>query len=124
MKMDHALFMCLNDLFRKQNALCQILGYLTCDQVSLRRSDIRIFVGVFLHYILIAVFDQTHDRVICGIGTADHFSGVTINDILLGQLILSLCHKLLLDHILDVLYHKVIRFLIFDTGNDGINGFL
>ena len=124
MKMDHALFMCLNDLLRKQNTLGQILGYLTGDQVSLRGSNICIFVGVFLHYILIAVFDQTHDRVIGSIGTANHFSGVTVNDILFGQLILTLCHELLLDHIMDILDHEVLRSLIFNTGNNGINSIL
>ena len=56
--MEHAFFMCFGDLLRKQHTLCQVLGYLSRDQISLGRCHCGVFIGILFHYVLIAVFNQ------------------------------------------------------------------
>ena len=57
MEMDCALVMRLGNFFRQDNAAGQILGNLTGNQIALGRSHNGVFVGVFLHNVLIAVAD-------------------------------------------------------------------
>ena len=57
MKMQYTLFMSLRNLCRQHNALRQVLGNLTGNQVALSSSHSCIFITVFFHNVLIAVAD-------------------------------------------------------------------
>ena len=113
--------MSLCNLLRQKHTLSQIFRHLSGDQITLRTCYIRIFIGVFLHNIFIAVLDQTHNGVIRRIGFTNQFSCITINNILLRKNKLSCCHKLLLNNILNVFYLHRIPFHVFNAGNNTID---
>ena len=106
MEMEHALFMSLGNLFRQHDALGQVLGNLAGDQIALSSSHGGVFVGVFLHNVLIAVADQRKNGFVSGIGLTHQSTLVTIDNISLGQLKFTLVHQAMLHHILNILYQK------------------
>ena len=120
MKMKYSFFVCLNNLFRKKHTLCKVFWNLPRYKISLCWSNVRIFIGVFLHYVFVAVFYKAHNRIIRSICTANHFSCISVNYILFSQLKFSLAHELLLYHILNVLNHHVVHMLILNSGNDRV----
>ena len=56
--MQNTVLVCLGNFFGQQNALGEIFGNFARDQVALRRRGERVFIGVFLHHVLIRIADQ------------------------------------------------------------------
>ena len=58
MEMNHTFFMSFGNFFRQKQTTGQVLGHLAGNQIPLCGSHRRIFIGVFLHNIFVAIFDQ------------------------------------------------------------------
>ena len=120
MKMKYSFFMCFYYLLWKKYSLCKIFRYLTGYKISLCRCYICIFIWVFFHYILVAVFYKAHDGIISSVCPADHLSCISIDYILLCKFKFSLTHELLLYHILNILNHHVVNMLVLYSGNNRV----
>ena len=64
MKMNDSVFMGFDNLGREKNSFCDILADFACHVITLGRSKCCIFIGIFFFQFFIAVFNQTHDRII------------------------------------------------------------
>ena len=107
--MDDPVFMCMYDLFRKQDTPGQILTYFSGHIIPLCRIDDRIFIGILLIDFFIQMLDQSQYTVIRRIGFAAHLSFVAIAYIFLRHLVTTHLHDTLLHHILDILHINCVR---------------
>ena len=118
MKMQYTLIMCLGDLLRKQDTAGQVLGDLTCDQITLCGSNRGVLIGILLHNVLVAVLDQTENGLVGGIGLTNQFTCIAINDVGFCQDILPVLHQFLLDDILDVFHQDPLSLFVLNTLDD------
>ena len=107
MEVNDALFMCFNNILRKQKTLRNISGNLAGHVIPLRRIHNRVFVRVFLFDFLIVALDQTDDLLIGGVRLPYKGACVAIGDIIFCHIKSTLRHDLTL--------HKVLNF--FDRGS-------
>ena len=59
----------------KRILLGEVFGHLARDKVALRCRDNRVFVAVFLHHVLVVVFDQAEDGLVRRVGLAHRARG-------------------------------------------------
>ena len=59
MEMDKSLFMCLHNIFRKQETLRDVLADLTGHIITLYAVDRRILVGILLLDFLVVTLEKT-----------------------------------------------------------------
>ena len=93
----------INDVLREQYAVCDVPGDLARHIVTLCGVDNRVFVGVLLLGFFIAALDERQYLVIGGVGLAHELTGVAVCDICLCDLERTVCHDLMLDHVLHLL---------------------
>ena len=103
-EVDYALLIGLDNVGREQHSLCKVAAHLACHVVALNAVDSGVLVGIFLLNLLVVALDQREDAVIGGVRLADKRAVVAVSYIPSGKLERALCHKLILDHILDLLY--------------------
>ena len=58
MEMDHTLLMRLHNIRRKQETLRDILAHFPCHIIPLYAVDGRIFIGIFLFYLLVIALQK------------------------------------------------------------------
>ena len=83
--MQNPLIMSISNLLWKQNSTRKILGNLSCNEISLSRSNRRILIGVFLPYLYIIISDQRKDRIISRICLSNQSSLIAVDDIFLRK---------------------------------------
>ena len=101
-EVQNALVVRLGNFFGQQDTAGQILRDLARNQIALGGSRARVLVGVFLHYVLIIVFNEGKYAFVRGVRLADKRTLVTVKDIRLHKLILLNFHQLFLYHILNI----------------------
>ena len=124
-EVEHALVVGLGDMLGEQDAPGQVPAHLAGDVVPLGGGDGGVLVGVLLRQLLVVVADEGQDGLVGGVGLAHQRPGVAVDNIGLGQLVLSGSHQLGLHHVLDVLHQQAIAAAGFGHGiGDGLNGSL
>ena len=108
----------LGYLFRKQYAAGEVLGNLACYQVALGGSRQSVLIGIFFHQILIGIADKSQNGFVRGVRLADERAGKAVYDILLGKLVVPVCHKTLFYNVLDILDQHALAVLVFDKFED------
>ena len=103
-EVDDAGLMRVDNLFRQQHTSRQILGDFACHIVALDGVDGRVLVGVFLLDLFVVRLDQGQDLLVGRVALAHERAGVAVGDVLLGDLISSVRHDLVLDQILNFLH--------------------
>ena len=58
MEMNDSLFVRLYDILREEHPLCQVTAHLACHIIPLYTVDSRVFIGIFLLYILIVALNE------------------------------------------------------------------
>ena len=103
-KVNETLFVCLNNIGRKQHSSCKVTAYLACHIVTLNAVYGRILVGVFLLYFLVVALNEREDSVIGRVSLTNKRTVVAVSYIAACKLKRTLSHKLVLNHILNFLY--------------------
>ena len=106
MKMQNPLIMSISNLLWKQNSTRKILGNLSRNEISLSRSDRRIFIGVFLPYLHIIISDQRENRIISRICLSNQSSLIAVDNIFLRKFCLIELDQLHFNKILNFFYRK------------------
>ena len=92
----------IDNLLREQKTCRDITAYLSCHVVTLHAVDYRVLVGVLLLDLLIIAFNEAEDPVICCICLSHQRPLVTVSYIAFSYLECTVCHDLVLDHILNL----------------------
>ncbi|MPM85203.1 hypothetical protein SDC9_132281 [bioreactor metagenome] len=103
-EMNHALLMGLHNFRGQQQALGDVLGHLARHIVPLNGIHGGIFIGVFLHDLLIVALDEAENLVIGGVGGPGQRPGIAIADIALRRFIGAVAHQLCLHQLLNFLH--------------------
>ena len=120
-EVQYALVVRLRDLFGQQDAAGEVFGHFARDEVALGRRGERVFVGVFLHHVLIRVADEAEDGLVRRVRLAHERAVVAVDDVRFGEGVVPLLHQLLLDDVLDVLDEHALFLFPLDVGEDGLD---
>ena len=105
-EMDYAIFMGLDDLLRKEDSPCDVLGDRTCHVVALNGVDGGVFVGVLLLRLFVRAVDERKDLAVGRILLALQILDETVLDVVLGDSMGAGLLDLRLDNVLHLLDGK------------------
>ena len=91
---------CSPPFLRQQNTVGDVAGHLACHIVALGGVDNRVFIGVLLFSFFVITFNQAQDLIIGGVGLTNQVTGVAISNIRFCHLECTVCHNMMLHHIL------------------------
>ena len=102
-EVNDAFLVRIDDLLRKQQTGRDVPADFTGHIVSLNAVDYGVLVGVLLLDLLIIALNEAEDPVVGSVCLSDKGSLIAVTDIFLCDLEGTVCHDLVLDHILDFL---------------------